>query len=63
MLGNNLCQSHANKKTVRHQENPAIQSAKSILVLPISLLVNLLERVRKSSKLSDTVVSNYLLYR
>lgn len=24
MLGNNLCQSHANKKTLRHQENQAI---------------------------------------
>lgn len=62
MAGNNLYDSHANNKTMRHQENTAIQSAKSLLYSS-SLFVNLLERVRKSSSLLDTVVSNYLLYR
>lgn len=49
MLGNNLCQSRVNKKTVRHQENPAIQSAKSILVIPHS------KPTRKGEKVIKTI--------
>lgn len=46
MARKNLYESHANKKTIRYQGNTAIRSAKSLLYSS-SLLLNLLERVRK----------------